>query len=80
LQYFYGRVDLTFGFFYFSFTIPQDCGQADLNISKNIMNFKKYGKITLKGSIKNLFNKNYEYVQGYPMPGRSFFPGARYDF
>ncbi len=53
---------------------------ADLNISKNIMNFKKYGKITLKGSIKNLFNKDYEYVQGYPMPGRSFFLGARYDF
>lgn len=53
---------------------------ADLNISKNIFDFQKYGKITLKAGIKNLFNKDYEYVQGYPMPGRSFFLGVRYDF
>ncbi len=53
---------------------------ADLTVSKSIMDFKKYGKITLKAGIKNLFNKDYEYVQGYPMPGRNFFLGIRYDF
>ncbi len=53
---------------------------ADLNISKKIINFKNYGDITLKASIKNLFNKEYAYVQGYPMPGRSFFLGIKYDF
>ncbi len=53
---------------------------ADLNIRKSIFNWKKYGKLTLKAGIKNLFNKNYEYVQGYPMPGRTFLFGIRYDF
>jgi len=36
--------------------------------------------VTLIGEIQNLFGKDYEYVQGYPMPGRMFFLGMRYDF
>lgn len=53
---------------------------ASLTISKRIFDFKKYGGITLKSEIQNLFDKDCEHVQGYPMPGRTFFLGLRYDF
>jgi vitamin B12 transporter len=53
---------------------------ADLTLSKKLFDFKKYGGITLKGEIQNLFDKDYHYVKGYPMPGRSFYLGMRYDF
>ena len=53
---------------------------ANLTISKRIFYFKEYGRITLRGEIQNLFDKDCEHVQGYPMPGRSFFLGLGYDF
>lgn len=53
---------------------------ANLTVSKQIFDFKKYGGITLKGEIQNLFDKDYHYVKGYPMAGRSFYIGMRYDF
>jgi len=53
---------------------------TNLTISKKILNTEKYGSITFKGEIQNLFDKDYEYIQGYPMPGRSFFIGMRYDY
>ncbi|MBU2621439.1 MAG: TonB-dependent receptor [Proteobacteria bacterium] len=53
---------------------------ANLTVSKKILDAEKYGSVTLKGEIQNLFDKDYEYVQGYPMPGRMFFLGLRYDF
>jgi len=53
---------------------------ANFTITKRILDFQKYGSMTLKGEIQNLFNKNYSYVNGYPMPGRSFFLGLRYAF
>ena len=53
---------------------------ANLTIEKQLLDFEKLGKLTLKGEVENLFNKDYEYVKGYPMPGRSFFLGLRYDF
>ena len=53
---------------------------ADFMISKRIIKTERYGGLTLRGEIKNLFDKDYEYVKGYPMPGRSFFLGLRYDF
>ena len=37
---------------------------ANLTISKKILNTEKYGSITLRGEIQNLFDKNYEYIQG----------------
>ncbi len=52
---------------------------ANFYISKKILK-TKFGKLTLKGEIKNLFNRNYSYVKGYPMPGRTFFLGLRYDY
>ncbi len=53
---------------------------ANITISKKIYDFSQYGKLTLKGEIENLFDKDYSYVQGYPMPGRSFYIGLRYDY
>jgi vitamin B12 transporter len=53
---------------------------ANFTISKRILDFDKYGALTLRGEIQNLFDKEYEYVKDYPMPGRSFFVGMRYDF
>jgi vitamin B12 transporter len=53
---------------------------ANLTVSKRILDSEKYGGFILRGEIQNLFDKDYEYVQGYPMPGRSFFLGLRYNF
>ena len=53
---------------------------ANLTISKKVLDYEQYGSITLRGEITNLMDKDYEYVQGYPMSGRSFFVGVRYDF
>lgn len=53
---------------------------ANFTIAKKILSTEKYGGITLRGEIQNLFGKDYEYVNDYPMPGRTFFLGLRYDF
>ncbi len=53
---------------------------ANLTISKKIVDINDYGSMTLKGEIQNLFNRDYEYVQGYPMPGRTFFMSLMYEF
>lgn len=53
---------------------------ANLTISKSLLDFTKGGRLSLKGEINNLFDRDYEYVQGYPMQGRNFFLGLRYDY
>ncbi|MDY6793002.1 MAG: TonB-dependent receptor [Thermodesulfobacteriota bacterium] len=53
---------------------------ANLTISKKIADTEKLGDLTLKAEVENLFDKDYEYVKDYPMPGRSFFLGLRYDY
>lgn len=53
---------------------------ANFTISKKILQSEKYGGVTLKGEIQNIFDRDYEYNEGYPMPGRSFFLGLRYDY
>lgn len=57
-----------------SFTI------ADLVMSKTLLSFNKYGDLSIKAEIRNLLDKNYEYIQGYPMPGRTFYVGLKYVF
>ena len=46
---------------------------TDLVISKRIHQSEKAGSFTLRGEARNLFDEDYAYVKGYPMPGRSFF-------
>ena len=53
---------------------------ANLTISKKIVNTENFGDLTLKAEVENLFDKDYEYVKDYPMPGRSFFLGLKYDY
>ena len=53
---------------------------ANLTMTKKLFDFDKFGKVTLKGEIRNLFDKDYSYVNGYPMPGRSLYLGLKYQF
>jgi vitamin B12 transporter len=53
---------------------------ADLVISKTLLSFGKYGDVSIKADIRNLFDEEYALVQGYPMPGRNFFVGVKYVF
>lgn len=53
---------------------------TDISISKELASFNHYGTMTLRGEIHNLFDEDYEYVKGYPMPGQGFFIGLRYDY
>ncbi len=36
--------------------------------------------LSIEAGIRNINNKNYEYSDGYPMPGRTWFAGASYSF
>lgn len=53
---------------------------GDFFISKTILDFEDGGKLSLKGEVRNFTNENYSYIADYPMPGRSFYVGVRYDF
>jgi vitamin B12 transporter len=53
---------------------------ADLTIQQRILDFNSYGDLSLRGEVRNLFDKDYSYVKGYPMPGRSFVLGMEYSF
>lgn len=54
---------------------------ANLSAAKKIA-LGETGKtsLTVKGSIENLFDRDYEYAMGYPMPGRAVNMGVRLDF
>ncbi|WYD81059.1 MAG: TonB-dependent receptor [Candidatus Electrothrix gigas] len=38
------------------------------------------GAFTLRGEINNLFDEEYAYVKGYPLPGQSFFASLRWNY
>jgi vitamin B12 transporter len=51
---------------------------ADLSLNKKLLSFKKYGDLSIKAEVRNLFDESYAAVQGYTMPGRSFYVGLKY--
>ncbi len=53
---------------------------ADLTAAWKFLENEQYGSFTLKGEIKNLFDEDYAFVKGYPMPGVSFFLSLRWDY
>ncbi|MBU0966773.1 MAG: TonB-dependent receptor [Proteobacteria bacterium] len=53
---------------------------VDLSISKKILDFQENGSFTLSGDVTNLFDKDYAYVKGYPMPGRMLFVTLTYKY
>lgn len=52
---------------------------GDLFVSKTVCD-EDWGKLSLKGEIRNFTDENYAYRYGYPLPGRSFYLGVRYDY
>ncbi|MGB0130166.1 TonB-dependent receptor [Chlorobium sp.] len=54
---------------------------ANLAASKKFqLDEKKGGRaLTIKGEVNNLFDRDYQFVKGYPMQGRSFTLGLRVD-
>ncbi len=42
--------------------------------------YRPWKHIELTAAIENLFNKDYEYVLGYPMQGITFSGGVKYLF
>lgn len=53
---------------------------ADLVGSWRFFESETAGAFTLRGEVRNLFDEEYAYVKGYPMPGQSFYFGLRWDY
>ncbi|HWQ26702.1 MAG TPA: TonB-dependent receptor [Chlorobaculum sp.] len=55
---------------------------ASVSFSKKVFlgHEKDHGPgVTFSAEVNNLFDRNYEYVRGYPMPGRTFTAGIKAD-
>ena len=56
-----------------------DWNTVDLTLAKDIK-LPKTGPLSLKLSVRNMFDNRYEVSSGYPMPGRSILGGLEYTF
>ena len=56
-----------------------DWNTVDLTLAKDIK-LPKTGPLSLKLSVRNMFDHRYEVSSGYPMPGRSIIGGLEYKF
>ncbi len=59
--------------------------KGDFTVTNLAGNYKVFQQsngnaVWLHGEVNNLFDKDYEYVNGYPMPGRNFFASVKYTF
>lgn len=53
---------------------------ANVSLQKRILDIGSYGGLSLRGEVRNLLDKQYAHVKGFPMPGRSIVLGAEYKF
>lgn len=53
---------------------------ADLTANYRFYENETYGQWSVRGEIRNMFDDEYAYVLGNPMPGRSFFAGLRWEY
>ena len=53
---------------------------ADFSLSYKIYESDKLGAFTIRTEIDNILDEDYAFVNGYPMPGRSFFMSLKWDF
>ncbi len=53
---------------------------ADLTASWRLYANDSLGAVTLRGELRNLLDEDYAYVKGYPMPGRNFYLGLRWEY
>ena len=56
-----------------------DWNTLDLTLAKDIK-LPKTGPLSVKLSVRNMFDNRYEVSSGYPMPGRSIIGGLEYKF
>ena len=56
-----------------------DWNTLDLTLAKDIK-LPKTGPLSVKLSVRNIFDNRYEVSSGYPMPGRSIIGGLEYKF
>lgn len=57
-----------------------DITVADLTAAYRFLETYNYGSFTVRGEIGNLFDEEYAFVKGYPMPGINFFVSLRWDY
>ena len=53
---------------------------TDLTASWRFYENERVGAFTLRGEVRNLFDEEYAYVKGYPMPGRGLYAGLRWEY
>lgn len=53
---------------------------ADLSASYRFLESDQYGRWSIRGEVKNMFDEDYGYVLGNPMPGRTYFAGLRVEY
>ena len=57
-----------------------DITVADLTAAYRFLETDDYGSFTVRGEIGNLFDEDYAFVKGYPMPGINFYVSLRWDY
>ena len=40
----------------------------------------RHGDLVLRGEVGNVFDEDYAYVNGYPMPGRTVYLGLKWNY
>lgn len=53
---------------------------AGFGVTNLKLTYKPIESLSIEAGVSNLFNKNYEYDEGYPEEGRVFFSNIRYKF
>lgn len=52
---------------------------ADIYLTKSLYTDER-NTVSIKAEVRNIFDQYYEVVKNYPMPGRSFYVGFKWDF
>ncbi|MCF8056721.1 MAG: TonB-dependent receptor [Desulfocapsa sp.] len=71
-------IDYEYGYPYQNVTLASNT-VTDLTASWRFYENDKVGAFTLRGEVRNLFDEDYAYVKGYPMPGRGLYAGLRWE-
>ena len=53
---------------------------ADLTANYRFLDSESHGQWSIRGEVRNIFDENYAYVLGNPMPGRIFFAGLQLEY
>jgi outer membrane receptor protein involved in Fe transport len=65
---------------YFSPTYMKAVKKQDFTIFNLSLSYSPIKNLELKGTVENLFNRKYEYVQYYPMPERTIRIGIKFNY